>query len=57
MKKVQKTTQRSKTYRITKKSKETNMKEKEEERLKALKEIEENLYKQGCKSICLSCTV
>ena len=28
------------------------MKEKEEERLKALKEIEENLYKQGCKSIC-----
>ena len=28
------------------------MKEKEEERLKELKEIEENLYKQGCKSIC-----
>ena len=52
MKKVQKTTQSSKNGRITKKSKETNMKEKEEERLKALKEIEENLYKQGCKSIC-----
>ncbi len=28
------------------------MKEKEEERLKALKEIEENLYEQGCNSIC-----
>ena len=28
------------------------MKEKEEERLKLLKEIEENLYEQGCNSIC-----
>ena len=28
------------------------MKEKEEERLKQLKEIEENLYEQGCNSIC-----
>lgn len=28
------------------------MKEKEEERLKLLKEIEENLYEQGCHSIC-----
>ena len=28
------------------------MKEKEEERLKELKEIEENLYEQGCNSIC-----